>query len=491
MKLRYKFFIAFLTTSCLIVALLIGIMQFFVYRNFADFVNQTELAKLDDLIDALAEDYQENNGWDSFRQNPRYFVRILDQTLPAKNGKRRPPPPHLPPEFREKRGAGGRLNERPDRQSEFRHPPPPPHDSSNPGTRLCLFDINKEYVSGPIDRNDKFTFREITANEITIGWLGLKLVSDIHHPLEANFFKAQKKAFYFMAAGIFILAVFISYLLSRHLLAPIKELVKGTKAMSSFDFDTKIIVNSKDELGRLAADFNSMAKTLKHYEKIRKSWISDISHELRTPISILKGKVEAFQDGIRKVTPDALSFLHNDIKRLEKLVEDLHLLSLADSENLLIRKKKIRPLKILKTTLNSFQLRLEKQSIHVQTDLSANSDFSLFASKEQIERLFTNLIENTLRYTDSPGELTITHNINGKWFELYFEDSSPGVPNDSLNLIFNRLYRAEKSRNRALGGSGLGLSICKQIVENHNGFIISDHSKQGGLKLTIKLPIEK
>ncbi len=490
MKLRYKFFIAFLTTSCLIVVLLIGIMQFFVYRNFADFVNQTELAKLDDLVNALAEDYQKNNGWDSFKQNPRYFVRILDQTLPNKNDKGHRPP-HLLSEFREMQKPERRSNKRPDRQSHFRPPPPPPPDQSNPGTRLCLFDINKEYVAGPIDRNDKFTFREITANNNIIGWLGLKIVSDIRHPLEAGFFKAQKKAFYIMGAGIFILAVFISFLLSRHLLAPIRELVKGTKAMTSFDFDTRIIVNSKDELGRLAADFNNMAKTLKHYEKIRKSWISDISHELRTPISILKGKVEAFQDGIRKVTPDSLSYLHNDIIRLEKLVEDLHLLSLADSENILIRKKKIQPLKILKATLGSFQLRLEKQSINVQTDLSADSDFSLFGSKEQIERLFSNLIENTLRYTDSPGELAIAHSINEEWFKLYFEDSSPGVPDDSLSLIFNRLYRAEKSRNRALGGSGLGLSICKQIVVNHNGVIMSDHSKQGGLKITIKLPLRK
>ena len=138
MKLRYKFFIAFLTTSCLIVALLIGIMQFFVYRNFADYVNQTELAKLDDLIDALAEDYQENNGWDSFRHNPRYFVRILDQTLPNKNEKRRPPP-HLSPEFRKRQNPEERLNRGP--EGRLRPPPPPP--PGNAGTRLCLFDINK------------------------------------------------------------------------------------------------------------------------------------------------------------------------------------------------------------------------------------------------------------------------------------------------------------------------------------------------------------
>lgn len=487
MRLRYKFFIALLTTSFLILVLLIGIMQLFVYRNFADFINRTELAKLDNLVIALAENYQNNNGWEEIKQDRHRFIRILDQILPEKSDKKHRPP-HLAPGFRQKK----RLDNRPNRQPEFRPPhPPPPHDPTNPGIRLCLFDKNKDYVAGPLKRGDRFTFREITAKNKTIGWLGLKLIPDVRHPLEEGFFKAQKKAFYILGAGIFILAVIISYLLSRHLLAPIKELVKGTRAMASFDFDTIIKVNSKDELGRLADDFNHMAATLKQYEKNRKNWISDISHELRTPISILKGKVESYQDGIREVTPDALSSLHNDIGRLEKLVEDLHLLSLADSENILVHKKRLRPLKILQATLDSFQLRLEKQLITVQADLSPDGAFSLFASKDHLERLFSNLIENTLRYTDSPGKLIITHKITPEWLELTFEDSSPGVPVESIDLIFNRLYRAEKSRNRALGGSGLGLSICRQIVESHDGKIMSGHSDSGGLKLTIKLPVSK
>ncbi len=487
MRLRYKFFLALLTTSFLILVLLICVMQLFVYRNFADFVNRTELAKLETLTTNLSNEYKKNNNWEVFRNNPRYFIRILDKSLPLKNGNTRRPP-HPDPEFRREQKQGGkRFDQRPNRRRGF-HPPPHP-DPINPVTRLCLFDVNKKYIAGPLNPGNRFTYGKIALNNKTIGWLGLKLHADIRHPLEEGFFKAQKKAFLILGGGIFILAIIISYILSRHLLAPIKELVKGTKAMSSFDFNTVIQVNSKDELGRLADDFNHMAATLKQYEKIRKNWISDISHELRTPISILKGKVESFQDGVREVTPAALASLHNDIKRLEKLVEDLHLLSLADSASIFIQKKKIKPLKILNATLDSFQIRLEKQSIQVQTDLSVNTDFSFSASKEHLERLFSNLIENTLRYTDSPGELFIKCRITPKWFELTFEDSSPGVPEKSIELIFNRLYREDKSRNRALGGSGLGLSICRQIIESHNGTIKSDHSGLGGLKLTIKLPV--
>lgn len=486
MRLRYKFFLALLTTSFLILVLLICVMQLFVYRNFADFVNRTELAKLEALTTNLTSEYKKNNNWETFRNDPRYFIRILEKSLPFKNGNRHRPP-HLDPDFRrEHEPAGKRFERRSDRRRGFRPPPHP--DPINPGTRLCLFDVDKEYIAGPLKPGDRFTYEKISLNDETIGWLGLKLRSDVRHPLEESFFKAQKKAFFILGGGIFILAIIISYLLSRHLLAPIKELVKGTKAMSSFDFDTIITVNTKDELGRLADDFNHMAATLKQYEKIRKNWISDISHELRTPISILKGKVESFQDGVREVTPAALASLNNDIKRLEKLVEDLHLLSLADSASIFIQKNRVKPLNILKTTLESFQLRLEKQSIQVQADLSVNPDFYFSASKEHLERLFSNIIENTLRYTDSPGVLIIKYNITPKWFELTFEDSSPGVPEKSIELIFNRLYREDKSRNRAHGGSGLGLSICRQIVENHNGTIKSGHSELGGLKLTIELP---
>jgi len=466
-------------------------MQVFVYRNFADFVNRTELAKLETLTVNLKQEYQKNNNWEAFRNDPRFFVKLLDGSLPVKSGQvRRPPPPG--PEFRRDKEPRKRNGRRPDRMPPERrrdHRPPPHHDPVNPGARLCLFDFDKELVAGPLKPGDRFTYSKLELNGETIGWLGLKLRSDVAHPLEEGFFKAQKKAYFILGGGIFILAIIISYLLSRHLLAPIKELMKGTKAMSSFDFDTVIDVSSKDELGRLATDFNRMAATLKQYEKIRKNWISDISHELRTPISILKGKVESFQDGIRDVTPEALASLHNDIKRLEKLVEDLHLLSLADSASIFIQKKRVEPLKILKATLDSFQLRLEKQSIKVQADLSLNADFSFSASKEHLERLFSNLVENTLRYTDSPGELIIRYNITPEWFELTFEDSSPGVPEESIELIFNRLYREDKSRNRALGGSGLGLSICRQIVESHSGTIKSGHSGLGGLKLMIKLPV--
>ncbi len=478
MKLSYKIFIAFLITSFLIVALLVGIMQFFVYRNFDAFINQTELEKLDNLVLALAEEYRTNNGW-----NPIHFKQILDRTLPVTNNKKKHPPPHVSVPFSMTEGPNPHHGRRPG------HRPPPHPDPLSVDIRLCLFDINKNHVVGPFEPDNEFIFRAILLNNKTIGWLGLKIVDRKHHPLEVSFLKAQKKAFYLMGTGIFILAVCISFLLSRHLLSPIQALMKGTKAMSSFDFDTEINVNSKDELGKLADDFNHMAKTLKHYEAIRKNWVSDISHELRTPISIIKGKIEALQDGIRKVTPETLDSLHNDIMRLEKLVEDLHLLSLADSENILIRKKKVTPLQILIKTLEGFQIRLNKQSIDLKSDLSDNTDITIFANRERLVRLFSNLIENTLRYTDSPGNLTITHKINHTFLTLCFEDSSPGVSEENLGLIFNRLYRVDRSRSRAFGGSGLGLSICKQIVENHQGTIEPGPSKLGGLKILIQLPI--
>ena len=158
---------------------------------------------------------------------------------------------------------------------------------------------------------------------------------------------------------------------------------------------------------------------------------------------------------------------------------------------LYIKKMKVRPFEVLISTLDAFRLRFEKQSIAVQADFRYNEDLTIIADKDHLDRLFSNLIENTLRYTDSPGELIISQQVGPKWLTLIFEDSAPGLTDEGLGLIFNRLYRAEKSRNRASGGSGLGLSICKQIVGNHGGTIISDHSETGGLKLTISLPITK
>lgn len=498
LKLHYKFFTVFILNSVLIMVLLIGTLHFFIYRNFADYVNRVELSRLDNLVTALKKEYVTHNGWDALRIYPRcwddivFFNLMKDHPKSGLGESTSGRYDHRLPPLRDDRR---RLPPRDDRR---RPPPrndrrgPPRHRPLDPlqiGRRLSLSDAKREYVAGRRSRHEHHTFREITVNGNTVGCLGLDITKDMYHPLAIEYIKSQIYAFYIIGCGIMVLSVFLSFFISGRLLRPVRQLAKGTKSLTSFRFDTKVEVRSKDELGKLAEDFNRMAETLKKYEEMRRQWITDISHELRTPLTIMRGRIEAVMDGIRELSEETMVSLHSDVIRLSKLVDDLHLLSQADSRNLRIMKAAMNPLPCLSDTLDTFRTMLDSHEISVHADIMPEARIIMEADRDHLGRLFSNFLENTLRYTDSPGVLKIHTVCKENRLIVCFEDSAPGVPDHALERIFDRLYRVDKSGSRKLGGSGLGLSICKQIVESHNGTIWAEHSPLGGLLITVEFPL--
>jgi two-component system sensor histidine kinase BaeS len=356
---------------------------------------------------------------------------------------------------------------------------------------LALFDENRIHViGGPEEvKAEKYELRELKNDDRTIGWLGLLKHEYISDPMMAAFIKEQTITFVYLGVIILILAAFIAFLLSRHLLAPIRELAQGTRALSSFQFDTHIAVASQDELGQLAEDFNLMAATLKKYEELRQQWISDISHELRTPLAILKGEIEALQDGIRPLDQGQLESLHAEVLRISKLVDDLHDLSLAESHGLLAKKEPVKPLALLRKMVDHYAERMSRNYLDVELSVGEDDAVIMEGDARRITQLFTNLLENSLRYIDPPGLLKIREQHDQDQLTIRFEDSPPGVPDQSLERIFERLYRVDSSRNRNLGGSGLGLAICRQIAEAHGGSIRAEQASIGGLMVTVTLPI--
>jgi len=221
----------------------------------------------------------------------------------------------------------------------------------------------------------------------------------------------------------------------------------------------------------------------------RKQWVSDISHELRTPIAVLKGQIEAMIDGIRPSDKDSLKQLNNNIDQLGKLVNDLYQLSLSDQGSLNYRKENIQFAPVVTQAISDFDTEFEHKGIAIKLINSAKETDMVFADTSRLQQLLANLLTNTLRYTDAPGELTIRLSATTDTIQLELNDSSPGVSDTDLPQLFDRLFRAEKSRNRANGGAGLGLSLCKNIVQAHNGSIIATQSNLGGLRIVIKLPL--
>jgi len=202
----------------------------------------------------------------------------------------------------------------------------------------------------------------------------------------------------------------------------------------------------------------------------------------------LRGEIEALQDGVRKPTPEAVRSLHSEVMRLGRLVDDLFQLALSDIGALTYRKEDLNLAAILTQTAELFRPGYDTNKLELVVDIPAGNEIPLFGDRERLQQLFDNLLTNSLKYTDPNGELTIWCRSTVGQVEITFSDSSPSVPGADLDKLFDRLYRVDNSRNHLTGGAGLGLAICKNIVEAHGGTIGAEQSPLGGLLIRIKLP---
>ena len=355
------------------------------------------------------------------------------------------------------------------------------------GPRISLFDAEKRPLTGTEPASpDREQLKPILVDGKVVGWLGMQRPSN---PLDVEFLRLLSQTFFAIGGVALLLALLVTIVLSRHLLSPVKELAEATRALTSRRFDTRIAVRSQDEFGQLATDFNNLAQALERYEQMRRQWMADISHELRTPLAILRGEIEAMQDGVRQITPEALESLHFEVLHVSRIVHDLHDLSLIESQPFQAVLAPVHPLEVLEEALRSFAPRFEQGHIRIETNTSELQHVAIMADADRLKQLFSNLLENVLRYVQAPGELKIFSELQADRLSLAFEDSGPGVPSALLPRLFDRLYRVDMARSRAQGGSGLGLAICKSIVESFGGEIAASQAPAGGLRITIILPV--
>jgi two-component system sensor histidine kinase BaeS len=472
-----KFFLSFLITGILLVGLMIGVMQFYTFQNFGDYVDQTQLAQLSGLAEQLGNEYEKNNGWSFLKNNHQEWTRIfikaglINPTLNARTehstiSPLRPsgPPPRQP---------SGQ---------------PPERGTLEIGPRVSLFDLEYQRVMGKARSKEGHVFKPIQLEDETVGYLGLKKLEAMSNPMDQYFIKQQKEVIY-LVGGLFLIAsVLISFTLASQLLSPIKELSRATEDLAKRRFDTKLAITTTDELGQLAGDFNHMIARLGEYELKQKQWLSDISHELRTPLSILIGEIDAVQDGIRKPDPMVIKSIQAEVFHLKRLIDDLHTLATEESKTLQLEKVPLDIVSLLRETQEKFSDSFEEKGVVKILKLENTGKHIVLGDPDRIIQLFSNLLKNSLRYTDSPGELIIRQEQSKKLITIHLEDTSPGVPAEMMDRIFDRLFRVDSSRSRKTGGSGIGLAICKNIVERHYGKISATPSESGGLKITMEFP---
>ena len=504
-KLAYKLFFAFLFTSSVII-MMIGVMQYYAADFFKDYINRVRMDNLEDVAEKLAEKYREFGSWEPFKSNPAIFMEMMKA-----NGIQIAIPPTVENERNTKRiqtifrfgehmsvqlRTPVNIEGKPDKPGDMpmmAHMGPGDYMELHKRIGLVLLNIKKSPVMGPPVQSEGMMLKAIEADGKTVGFLGIPRINSLTTPLETAFLERQFKLFYFVGGLILVLIVVISFFLSRLIVIPLKKLAKGAKMVEERKFDISIDINTGDELENLARDFNHMVETLKNYEEMREQWMIDISHELRTPLTVLQGEIEAMQDGIRIPDEKSLGSLHSEIVRLSRLVEDLRLLSLSDASALTLKKTRINPVLILNESITIYLNRMNMQHLEIRFLFDMDMKVTMNGDKDRLTQLYSNILENTLKYADHPGTLYVSAEKKGnkKNSELIiaFEDSGPGVPEESLPKLFNRLYRVDKCRSRDLGGTGLGLSIVKRIAESHDGGVKAMNGKKGGLRIEINLPL--
>ncbi|VUT01848.1 two-component system sensor histidine kinase BaeS [Klebsiella spallanzanii] len=482
-----KLFIAILATCIVLLISMHWAVRISFERGFIDYIKRGNEQRLTMLGDALSEQYALHGSWTFLRNNDRFIFQLL-KTFERDNDDHSPQG--------RGRGSGSATQNMPPDAAHVR-PPDGPRGDRGPDipphgwrTMFWVVDQNGRVLVGPRERVPKDgTRRSIMVNGMEVGAVIASPVERLTRNTDINFDRQQKRTSWLIVALATLLAALATFPLARGLLAPVKRLVEGTHRLAAGDFSTRVTATSSDELGRLAKDFNQLASTLERNQQMRRDLMADISHELRTPLAVLRGELEAIQDGVRKFTPDSITSLQAEVATLTKLVDDLHQLSMSDQGALAYQKTSLDIINLLEVAAGAFRERFASRGLSIGVSLPESA--TIFGDRDRLMQLFNNLLENSLRYTDSGGSLQISASQNGHMLVLDFADSAPGVTDEQLERLVERFYRTEGSRNRASGGSGLGLAICLNIVAAHDGTLRASHSPLGGVSIKVELPLER
>jgi signal transduction histidine kinase len=294
-----------------------------------------------------------------------------------------------------------------------------------------------------------------------------------------------------------IIALTVAYLFSRSITLPISRMQDAAQRIAKGDFSRKVDIKSKDELGRLAKSLNIMAaelqqkmENLRRMDKIRTDFVANVSHELKTPLTLIKGYIETLQDRAINDKDKAhrfISIIKEHAGRLENIIEDLLRLSELELSKDCLNKTEFNLSKLVDEVTLSFGYALDSKRQSLNVDLQGD-DFGIKADRDKIEQVIVNLIDNAIKYTNEGGRINVFLIEDKNDITLIVKDNGIGIPTEDIDRVFERFYRVDKARSRELGGTGLGLGIAKHIVLTHNGQISIESEISKGTEVVVKLP---
>ncbi|QJQ95813.1 MULTISPECIES: ATP-binding protein [Halomonadaceae] len=458
-RLGIKLFIIILLVNVLISGLVFLAVSRSLDRGFLDYLETTQASRAQTLAEGLAEEWERRGDWQWLRNDPQAWSRLVRRELWPGDG----PSPH---------GLDRRLGDAGD---------------------FVLHDARGLPVIGlpPPRRNDEATpelnWLIIESDGERIGALGYRPPQQLMARMDRIFLSRQQRNLAIIVVALSLASLLLAGGLSWWLGRRTGSMALATQRLTQGDYSIRLPERGHDELSRLAHDFNMLASTLEANREARQRWVSDIAHELRTPLAVLRGEIEAMQDGIRPMNETNLDSLSQEVGQLERLVSDLRLLAQSDAGVLDVSLAPLDLAESLGGKLEDARGLLGDHGITLQTHIAPS--VPIRGDLQRLRQLWNNLLDNTCAYTDAPGTLQVTLDMVGDKARVRWEDSSPGVPRSELPYLTERLYRVEGSRNRRSGGSGLGLSIASALVKAHGGTLQASNSALGGLCWTFEFPL--
>jgi two-component system sensor histidine kinase BaeS len=528
MRLRIVHQLSLLLLGAVVLAIVAvgGVVFWNLRAGFSDYLKARDEQELDQLMVLVERRAERDPSMDWLRGSRAAMQDLMDDfhrntgTHPDGPPPEEEPPPRPPaeaapigaqppaPEDAEAREYGSRRP-RPPRDAGDDRPPPPPLREGRPGrpppprgerpgvgqaglanigSRVQIYDPQGQWLAGRAQAaNQGVVQRAIKVQGRTVAYLRLS-VGPEPDGVDASFLRRQYLGLGLAALLTFALSLLGAWWVARRWSRPLRELRNATQRIARGDLKVKIPESGAQEIAELIGDVNAMTAALQSLEGARRVWIAQISHELRTPLAVLRGEVESIEDGARQPTPDVIANLRDEVLQLGRLVNDLNTLAMADLGRLPCEfidgdadAALLRVARRFEPRAAQHGLKLDIQPTH---PVAARWDFG------RIEQLLTNLLENSLRYTRSPGEVRLRWQADSHELRITIEDTPPGVSPQDMGQLFEPLFRADSSRQRKGQGSGLGLSIARAIVAAHHGSIRAEPSLLGGLMVRVTLPLQ-
>lgn len=308
---------------------------------------------------------------------------------------------------------------------------------------------------------------------------------------------SQGVGFLLFISAIFFIAdaLLAAYWISRRLTAPLRQLVPAIDRVKNGEHGVHVPITSKDEYGKVASAFNDMSSQLSRAEEVRRNLVADVAHELRTPLSIMRGKLDVLQQNGEPIEPENLLSIQDEMIRLTRLVDDLHQLSLAEARKLSFTFKMTDMLALLQQTIERVSARAIEKDIRMSLS-SETKHTVLSVDPDRMTQVILNLLVNAIRHTPSGGSIQIclSENLDSKQqavLQIAIQDNGSGIDPQHLPSLFDRFYRIDDSRSRTSGGMGLGLAITKEFVLIHHGMIDVKSRLEYGTTFTVCLPMDK